>query len=128
MTPEAAGHFAKAQEYLAEARALLDVLHYTDGAGRAAYLAGYHAAQALIFDCTGREAKTYKGVHSQFDTLVKNDPWFDVELRRFLIWTYDLKATADDEFGPDSAVPLERVEAAIATAIRFVACVESLLA
>ena len=128
MTPEAAGHYAKAHEYLTKARALLDVLHYTDEAGRAAYLAGYHAAQALIYDRTGREAKTHKGVHSQFNRLAKSDPRFDDELRRFLAQTYDLKAIADYEFGPDSAVPPERVEAAIAMAIRFVFCVESSLA
>jgi uncharacterized protein (UPF0332 family) len=91
----------------------------------------------LIYDCTGRGAKTHKGVHSQFNRLAKGDPRFDDELRRFLPQTYDLKAIADYEFGPDSAVPQfgpdsavppERVEAAIATAIRFVACVESSLA
>ena len=82
----------------------------------------------MIYDRTGREAKTHKGVHSQFNRLTKGDPRFDDELRRFLAQTYDLKAIADYEFGPDSAVPPERVEAAIATAIRFVACVESSLA
>jgi len=76
VTPEAAGNFAKAHEYLTTARAWLDILHYTDEAGRAAYLAGYHAAQALIYDCTGREAKTHKGVHSQFNRLAKRDPRF----------------------------------------------------
>jgi uncharacterized protein (UPF0332 family) len=119
VTSEAAGHFAKAYEYLTKARALMDVLDYADEAGRAAYLAGYHPAQALIYDRTGREAKTHKGVHSQFNGLVRSDPSFDDELRRFLAQAYDLKAIADYEFGPDAAVSSERVEAAIATAIRF---------
>ena len=42
MTPEAAGHFAKAHEYLTKARALLDVLHYADEAGR------LHISQATM--------------------------------------------------------------------------------
>jgi uncharacterized protein (UPF0332 family) len=74
---------------------LVDVLHYTDEAGRAAYLAGYHAAQALIFERTGREARTHRGVNSQFNRLAKDDPRFDIDLRRFLAQAYDLKAVAD---------------------------------
>ena len=48
VTPESAEHLAKAREYLVKARALLDVVHFADEAGRAAYLAGFHAAEALI--------------------------------------------------------------------------------
>ena len=43
MTPEAAEHLDKARDYLAKARALIDVLRYADEAGRATYLAGFHA-------------------------------------------------------------------------------------
>jgi uncharacterized protein (UPF0332 family) len=50
----------------------LDILHYIDEAGRAAYLAGYHAAQALIFERTGREAKTHKGAHTQFNKMLSH--------------------------------------------------------
>ena len=32
-----------------------------DAAGRTAYLAGFHAAQALIFERTGRAVKTHRG-------------------------------------------------------------------
>jgi uncharacterized protein (UPF0332 family) len=127
VTPEAAGHLDKAREYLTKARALVDVLHYTDEAGRAAYLAGYHAAQGLIFERTGREARTHRGVNSQFNRLAKDDPRFDIDLRRFLAQAYDLKAVADYEFGPGSAVPLERVEAAIVAAARLVDCIAKLL-
>jgi uncharacterized protein (UPF0332 family) len=127
VTPEAAGHLEKAREYLTKARALVDVLHYADEAGRAAYLAGYHAAQALIFERTGREAKTHRGAHNQFNRLVSNDPRFDAELRQFLARTYDLKAIADYEFGPGSEIPLYRAESAILAAARLVACVAALL-
>ena len=53
MTPEAEEHLDKAREALIKARGLLDVMHYSDEAARAAYLAGFHAAQVLISERTG---------------------------------------------------------------------------
>lgn len=128
MTPEATEHLDRAREYLTKARNLLDVMHYNDDAGRAAYLAALHAAQALISERTGRLAASHGGVNSQFNLLTRGDPRVDAELRRFLPHAYDLKAVADYEAGPGSVVPLDRVEAAIATATRFVDTVAELLA
>jgi uncharacterized protein (UPF0332 family) len=125
--PEAAEHLDRAGEYLTKARNLLDVLHYNDEAGRAAYLAALHAAQALIFERTGQLASSHGGINSQFNLLTRGDPRIDAELRRFLPHAYDLKAVADYEAGPGSIVPLARVEAAIATARRFVDLVAELL-
>jgi uncharacterized protein (UPF0332 family) len=59
VTPEAEEHLDKAREALSKARGLLDVMHYSDEAARAAYLAGFHAAQALISERTGRIAKSH---------------------------------------------------------------------
>jgi len=53
VSPETGEHLAKAREYLTKARGLLDVLHYNDEAGRAAYLAGFHAAQAYYCEAGG---------------------------------------------------------------------------
>ena len=128
MTPETKEHLDKAREYVIKARNLLDVMHYNDEAGRAAYLAAFHAAQALISERTGKTAKTHEGVNSQFNLLTRGDARVDAELRRFLPQAYNLKAIADYEAGPDAVVPLERVEAAIATATRFLDCVVGLLA
>jgi uncharacterized protein (UPF0332 family) len=128
VTPETAEHLDKAREYLTKARNLLDVMHYNDEAGRAAYLAGFHAAQALISERTGRVAKTHDGVNSQFNSLMRGDPRIDAELRGFLGRAYNLKAVAGYETGPGSVVPRERVEAALATAVRFVEVVAGLLA
>jgi len=125
--PEAAEHLDRAGEYLTKARNLLDVLHYNDEAGRAAYLAALHAAQAFIFERTGQLASSHGGINSQFNLLTRGDPRVDAELRRFLPHAYDLKAVADYEAGPGSIVPLERVEAAIRTARRFVDAVTELL-
>ena len=52
MTPEAERYLAKARLSLEHARTMLSV-HLTEDAGRAAYLAGYQAAEALIFESTG---------------------------------------------------------------------------
>jgi uncharacterized protein (UPF0332 family) len=128
VTPETAEHLDKAREYLTKARNLLDVMHYHDEAGRAAYLAGFHAAQALISERTGRVTKTHDGVNSRFNLLTRGDARIDDELRSFLGRAYNLKAVADYETGPGSIVPLERVEAALATAVAFVEAVARLLA
>ena len=128
MTPESAEHLDRAREHLTKARNLLDVMHYYDDAGRAAYLAGLHAAQALISERTGQIAKTHEGVNSQFNRLTRGDLRVDAELRRFLAKTYDLKAVADYGAGPNSVVPREQVEEALATAARFIDVVAALLA
>jgi uncharacterized protein (UPF0332 family) len=127
VTPESAEHLAKARECLVKVRALLDIVHFADEAGRAAYLAGFHAAEALISERTGKVAHTHDGVNSQFNLLTRGDARVDTELRAFLGRAYNLKAIADYETGPGSVVTPERVEAALATAIRFVDVVNELL-
>lgn len=65
----------KAERYLIKARITVDhgptmsTVNLTEDAGRATYLAGYQAAQALIFPRTGKAAKTHKGAQSQFARL-----------------------------------------------------------
>jgi uncharacterized protein (UPF0332 family) len=128
VTPETTEHIEKAREYLTKASGLVAVMHYHDEAGRAAHLAAFHAAQALISERTGRIARTHEGVHSQFNKLTMGDARIDSELRRFLPHAFSLKAVVDYETGPDAVVSAEQVEAAIATARRFVDCVAELLA
>jgi uncharacterized protein (UPF0332 family) len=53
-------------------------------AGRAAYLAAFHAAEALIFERTGKVPKTHKGVNIEFLRLTKDDPRFPPDQRGFL--------------------------------------------
>ncbi len=50
MKSEPAAFLRKSCEFRAKARDELDVVHYADEAGRAACIAGLHAAQALIFE------------------------------------------------------------------------------
>ncbi len=92
-----------------------------DAAGRTAYLAGFHAAQALISEKTGKSVKTHAGVHSEFHRLTKDAPALHTDLRIFLRQAYNLKSIADYETGPNSGVSHERASAAVATAKLFVA-------
>jgi|SRR5208283_1904054 len=127
MKPETTAFLQKAREFLAKAQDLFDAHHWPDEAGRASYLAGFHAAQAFIFESTGKVAKSHKGVRTELARLVKDDPRFDNELRAFLGRTYNLKAIADYETGPGSQVSPERAREAIQTARRFLEGVESFL-
>jgi uncharacterized protein (UPF0332 family) len=99
----------------------------TDDAGRTAYLAGLHAAQAFIFETTGRVYKSHSGVQREFSRVVKDDPRVDTGLRAFLSRTYQLKAIADNLTGPGSHVSAETAREAIQTARRFVEGVAGLL-
>ncbi|HXO90683.1 MAG TPA: hypothetical protein VN849_07820 [Stellaceae bacterium] len=57
MKPQTAAFLAKSNEFLDKVQDLFDAHHWPDEAGRAAYLAGLHAAQALIFETAGRVSK-----------------------------------------------------------------------
>ena len=53
----------KPRELLDDAEAMLRIDRH-EAAGRTAYLAGFHAAQALIFETTGRIYKRHSGVRA----------------------------------------------------------------
>ena len=125
MTPEISDHLNKARGCLNRARLILDAEVGEDD-GRNAYLAAFHAAQALILARTNKFAKTHRGVHRQFFALVQDDPDL-ADLARFLSQAYDLKSIADYDVGPDTGVSLDRAAAAIETAQHFVDRVIELL-
>lgn len=100
---------------------------WPDEAGRAAYLAGLHAAQALIVEITGKSIRSHRGVQRELGRLTKDDPRFDLNLRAFLGRTYNLKAIADYETGPDSEVSRESASEAIAESKRFVARIAAIV-
>lgn len=126
MKPQAAAFLEKSQELLEHAETMLSVGLHED-VGRTAYLAGFHAAQALIFEAHGRVFKRHATVQGEFGRLVKDDPRADVELRSFLGRSYQLKAIADYEIGPGSKVSAETARTTLQIARRFVECVTSLL-
>jgi uncharacterized protein (UPF0332 family) len=127
VTPEAGLFFQKANRLLADAETMLGV-KLDEAAGRTAYLAAFHAAQAFIVDRTGKVLKTHRGVHTEFTRLTKDDPSVDAELRLFLSRSYDLKAVADYEVGREAGVSSADAAAAVETAKRFVRHLQRLIA
>lgn len=98
-----------------------------DSAGRTAYLAGMHAAQALIFERSDRIVKRHRGVQSELHRITRGNPVFDLELAAFLGRSYNFKAIADYGTGPDSHISVEEARGAITTVRRFIAAIEVLL-
>jgi uncharacterized protein (UPF0332 family) len=82
VSPEAALHLAKARQSLAKSHAML-AIEMSDEAGRTAYLAAFHAAQAIIFERTGRTPKTHRGVRTQFGALARAETSIDISPRQF---------------------------------------------
>ncbi|MSP02585.1 MAG: HEPN domain-containing protein [Acetobacteraceae bacterium] len=119
MKPETAAFLDKSRECLAKADGML--ANWPDEAGRAAYLAGLHAAQALIVERTGRIVRSHRGVQRELGRLTKDDPGFDRDLRAFPGRAYNLKAIADYETGPGSEVSEASAVEAITEGKRFVA-------
>jgi uncharacterized protein (UPF0332 family) len=118
VTPEAERFLAKARLTLGHARKMMTV-DLTEDAGRAAYLVAFHAAEALIFERTGKVTKTHKGSHSEFARLEVSEPAIDSDLRRFLPRAYDLKSICDYELGPEAVVSQQQALAAIETSAAF---------
>jgi uncharacterized protein (UPF0332 family) len=123
---ESAQYLDKARQALREARAVAGI-GLPEAAGRAAYLAAFHAAQALMFERTAKVPKTHRGVHAQFARMANDEPKLDAELSRFLSQAYDFKAVADYEIGPDATVPLEEAISAMAASEAFVDQIAELL-
>ncbi|MDR3448666.1 MAG: HEPN domain-containing protein [Alphaproteobacteria bacterium] len=125
MKGESALYLDKARR-LAAVAARLVADRYADDAGRDAYLAVYHAAQAFVFEHAGHAAKTHNGVHTKFAELAQNEPRLD-DVKIFLPQAYALKAITDYELGEDAALPLERARAAVEKAGQFVARIAEIL-
>jgi uncharacterized protein (UPF0332 family) len=124
--PQAAAFLEKSRELLERADKMLGV-GLNEDAGRTAYLAAFHAAQAFIFEHRGKAVKTHKGVRTEFLRLTKNDARIDPELRAFLGRAYNLKAIADYETGPGSQVSEQSAREATQTARRFMECITTLI-
>ena len=126
MKEQTVAYLEKAREHLDQADTIYSVGLY-EPAGRSAYLAGFHAAQALIFETNGRIYKRHGTVQGEFGRLVKDDARVDGQIRAFLGRTYDLKAIADYLTGPASHISAEMAREAVDNAKRFVECVASLI-
>ena len=119
MTPESARFLDKAEKLLAEAEVMIGV-GLNDAAGRTAYLAGFQAAQAYVFERLGRVLKTHNGLQSEFLRLTRDDDRIGSSARSFLSRAYNLKAIADYETDPAAEITAERARNAVRGARAFV--------
>jgi uncharacterized protein (UPF0332 family) len=119
MTDLSDAYLDKAHQSLNEAQAVAKIGFYA-AAGRAAYLASFHAAQAFIVSRTRKIAKTHAGVRSEFARLAKDESTFERDLASFLARAYNLKTVADYAVGADVAVSASEAADAIEGAARFV--------
>ena len=97
MKAETADYLAKARTTLADARHIV-ALPLPHIAALEAYLAVFHAAEAYIFELTGKVAKTHRGVRSVGRDLVT-----------FLGAAYQFKTRADYAIGA-TAAPITAAE------------------
>jgi uncharacterized protein (UPF0332 family) len=124
--PQSDAFLEKAETLLEQAETMLRV-GLAEAAGRTAYLAGYHAAQAFIFERNDRVMKTHNGVQAEFGRLIKDDPHVGTEFRAFLGRAYNLKAIADYETGPDAKVSHTQAKGAIEAARGFLETLRRML-
>ena len=66
MKPEAADYLGKARQCLDDAKQIAAATPLHHIVAREAYLAAYHAAEAYLFERTGKAAKTHRGLRSEF--------------------------------------------------------------
>lgn len=83
MKSETADYLDKARTCLADARQIATV-PLPRLAAREAYYAAFHAAEAYIFEHTGKVAITHRGVRAEFARVARREPRIDRELSAFL--------------------------------------------
>jgi uncharacterized protein (UPF0332 family) len=122
MKEATAAYFTKAGQCLDKARRVLAIgLH--DESGRHAYYAAFHAAQALIFERSGKASASHRGVKTEFARLAKSDPRIERNLVTFLARAYRLKSAADYEIGTAAIITAAQASEAIGLAEHFVAAI-----
>ncbi|MCE2965260.1 MAG: HEPN domain-containing protein [Alphaproteobacteria bacterium] len=126
MSSEVDNYLHKARMSLVEAKLLLPMELY-ETAGRLAYMAAFHAAQAYIFSCNKRAVKTHSGVRSELARLLTEQKRDAKEYTTFLGWAYTIKEIADYEVGENATLPADMAHEALAKAERFVSDFEKFL-
>jgi uncharacterized protein (UPF0332 family) len=117
--PETAQFVEFARDMLSRAGRMASVDLYDD-AGRAAYLVCFHVAQAIIFEHQGRVLKTHRGVQTEFNRIMKDQPGADMALVGFLARAYKFKAVADYGFDTPVHATADDARDAVKEATRFV--------
>ena len=119
MRPETGRFLETAQDMLRRGERML-AADLVEDAGRAAYLAAFHAAQGLIFERKGRAVKTHRGVQTDFYRLIRDEPFMPADLHAFLSRAYGFKTITD--YDPGTSLPPTREDArrGLDTAAQFV--------
>ena len=118
MKPETARFVEFARDMLNRASQVCSI-QLSDDAGRAPYLACFHDAQAIIFERAGRVLKSYQGVQTEFNRIMKDDPRADKELVGFVARAYKFKTIADQGFDAPVRPTDEKARNALRDAKRF---------
>ncbi len=118
MKPETARFVEFARNMLGRADQMCSI-HLNDDAGRAAYLACFHVAQAIIFERVGRVLKSHQGVQTEFNRIMKDDPRADKALVGFVARAYKYKTIADYGFDAPVHPTDEEARNALRDATRF---------
>lgn len=117
-------HIQKARRTLASGHYLLTG-DFTEQAGRDAYLAAFHAAQAFIVAQTGKEPKSHSGARSEFARLAQHDDRISHSFIAFLGRAYDLKTYAD--YDGDQPISKQDATEALEIAAKLVEIVTATL-
>ncbi len=102
-------------------------LDLPEDAARTAYIACFHLAQAVVFERSGKIAKTHKGVHAAFYLQTGENAEVDQDLRSFLGRSYRYKYAADYAVGIEEETTLDTAVRAVDMALRFFAHFAKLL-
>jgi uncharacterized protein (UPF0332 family) len=122
-----AAYLASAREALQDAERIL-AIDIPRQAARLAYSAQFHAAQAIIFERTGKVAKTHKGVSAKFSQIAAAEFPRGSGLPASLSAAYHFKEVADYEIGSITTVTPSDARKARDSAICFVNLVARQLA
>lgn len=123
MSPEAVDYVRQAREHLAEARRIA-AMPIARVAARSAYYAAFHAAEAYIFQQTGKIAKTHSGVRAELARLLVRTPEGGKDLTGFLAAAYKFKEIGDYGVGGTVITEQDALET-IDGAARFIARIEA---
>jgi uncharacterized protein (UPF0332 family) len=121
---ESAELLRKAQRCLANARTILTA-GVSEVAAREAYLASFHAAQAILFERKGTTPKTHSGVHGAFAQLALSEPRLGRHLGRALSRAFLDKQVAG--YATDRDIEPSEAEEALRNAEAFVGVIRAVL-
>jgi len=124
LTPIARNYLDSAGADLDEAAKIL-AIGLPSAAARSAYYCVFHTAEALIFEMSGKVAKTHSGVRAEFARLMPGEA--DRWMRTFLADAYRFKEIADYDFEGRKAITLDIAQATVEQARLFMSAVTARL-